>query len=320
MGTIAKPLLLTTSSVAELLQVSPSTVKRWCEEGSLESRRTPGGHRRITLSDALDTARARGISTFLDYFHPWESNVWLALTDVATHQEYARLHNLALAWLARGETELMGRLWVEVARRPEISFSEFLDRGIQGFMSLVGREWLKGRLAIGEEHMATQTIFESFIHLRPGWLDPRPSMDVGEPPPVAVVGAMEGDQHELGAMAIRVLLEREGWRVYYLGGNVPVEELAKVQRAHGASLVCISFSPNRRLPDLRRAVRVLGGTYRPDLPYSLVLGGGMEPFSEHQIPDGPFESCTVSRSAGDFLDWLKRRSGTEAPNRSWRVA
>ena len=67
-------LLLTSSKVADLLGVHPSTVKRWCDDGTLESRRTGGGHRRIRLNDALDTARVQGITTFLE--KRWRS-VWI---------------------------------------------------------------------------------------------------------------------------------------------------------------------------------------------------------------------------------------------------
>ena len=36
------------SHVAELLGVSPDTVRRWCDEGRLKATRSAGGHRQIT--------------------------------------------------------------------------------------------------------------------------------------------------------------------------------------------------------------------------------------------------------------------------------
>jgi molybdopterin-binding protein len=41
----------TSSQVAELLGVSPDTVRRWCDEGRLDSTRTSGGHRHISGRD-----------------------------------------------------------------------------------------------------------------------------------------------------------------------------------------------------------------------------------------------------------------------------
>jgi excisionase family DNA binding protein len=42
---------LTTSELADLLQVNPSSVKKWVDDGRLIAFRTPGGHRRIRAAD-----------------------------------------------------------------------------------------------------------------------------------------------------------------------------------------------------------------------------------------------------------------------------
>jgi excisionase family DNA binding protein len=45
--------LLTSSEVGELLQVNPSSVKKWVDDGLLLAFRTPGGHRRIRAVDLV---------------------------------------------------------------------------------------------------------------------------------------------------------------------------------------------------------------------------------------------------------------------------
>ncbi len=45
--------LLTSSEVGELLQVNPSSVKKWVDDGLLVAFRTPGGHRRIRAADLV---------------------------------------------------------------------------------------------------------------------------------------------------------------------------------------------------------------------------------------------------------------------------
>jgi excisionase family DNA binding protein len=45
--------LLTSSEVGELLQVNPSSVKKWVDDGLLLAFRTPGGHRRIRAADLV---------------------------------------------------------------------------------------------------------------------------------------------------------------------------------------------------------------------------------------------------------------------------
>ena len=49
--------LLTRAEVAQLFQVSPSTVTRWAEAGMLPSVRTLGGHRRYEAKDVLELAQ-----------------------------------------------------------------------------------------------------------------------------------------------------------------------------------------------------------------------------------------------------------------------
>jgi excisionase family DNA binding protein len=51
--------LLTSHEVGALLQVNPSSINKWVNEGRLHAFRTPGGHRRI---------RARDLVKFLDAY------------------------------------------------------------------------------------------------------------------------------------------------------------------------------------------------------------------------------------------------------------
>lgn len=51
--------LIKTSDVAEFLKVSPATVKRWADSGSLPSFRTPGAHRMFKIVDVAKFALSR---------------------------------------------------------------------------------------------------------------------------------------------------------------------------------------------------------------------------------------------------------------------
>lgn len=50
--------ILTPQQVAELFGVTPQTVRDWTRTGKLRYFRTPGRHRRILLSDALQLKAA----------------------------------------------------------------------------------------------------------------------------------------------------------------------------------------------------------------------------------------------------------------------
>lgn len=50
--------LFTSHEVATLVQVSPSSVLKWIEQGKLKAYRTPGGHRRVSSDELVGFLRA----------------------------------------------------------------------------------------------------------------------------------------------------------------------------------------------------------------------------------------------------------------------
>ncbi len=59
---MAKKEFLTPTQVANLLMVSPITVRQWAQKGLLEAQTTAGGHRRFTHAAVKRFARERGVS------------------------------------------------------------------------------------------------------------------------------------------------------------------------------------------------------------------------------------------------------------------
>lgn len=314
-------LFMTTSQVAELLNVHPSTVKRWCNDGDLAVDKTGGGHRRIHLSDVLTLTRERGIPTLLENFAPYESHVWNALNEAVEEGSFERVHALALGWLDQGKIQRMAWLFREIGRHPAIPFERFADECVRGFMVRIGEMWRAGQLRSGEEHMATEMLVETLLRLRDEGEQalPSPNGNGGSPNgagddsdhlhdreggPLAVVGAMEGDRHHLASLCLRIMLERRGWHVFYMGADVPVEDFAAIQKQHRASLVCVSFAPPNTGADMQRCVRILSEFYDARHPWSLVLGGGVHPLPSPDQMTTPFEEFRILSSLADFAELL----------------
>ncbi len=53
--------LLTSHEVGELLQMDPSSIVKWVNDGLLPAYRTPGGHRRIKTTELLSFLRQHGM-------------------------------------------------------------------------------------------------------------------------------------------------------------------------------------------------------------------------------------------------------------------
>lgn len=298
-------LTLTTSEVADLLAVHASTVKRWCNDGEIVSEKTAGGHRRVHLEDALAFATDRGIPTVLSPFHPYEPHVWTALQEVRHQGSFRRLHGLAMGWVSRGQIRRLTALYDVVARDPSVPLCRFCDEGVRGLMAEVGQAWAEGRLRVAEEHMVSQAMTEVLLRLRAEHREARARNGWGDEAPVAVVGTMEGNQHHLGSLCVRLLLERLGWEVYYLGPDVPVEDFAVMQRGRDAALVCISLPPGAQAGDVSRAVRLLGDLHDPARAYTLALGGAVPQGMDPAVLEGPFTDVRCFGSCAQLREALE---------------
>ena len=119
------------------------------------------------------------------------------------------------------------------------------------------------------------------------------------------MGTLEGNQHHLGSLCIRVMLERLGWDVYYLGADVPIEDFGIIQRGREANLVCISLTPPATAGDVARSVRMLGEFYDPSHPYALALGGAVPSDINPELLQGPFTSLEIFNQCAAFRDALE---------------
>ena len=58
--------------------------------------------------------------------------------------------------------------------------------------------------------------------------------------PVAVIGVVEGDTHDIGKNLVKIMMETAGFEMHDLGRDVPAEEFVNQAEALKAQLVCIS--------------------------------------------------------------------------------
>jgi hypothetical protein len=112
-------------------------------------------------------------------------------------------------------------------------------------------------------------------------------------------------------MFVRLALEGAGWRVIYLGGNVPFGEFAGLQAEMDARLVAISFVPPTGNADALRGVSMMAAGYRPDKPYWLALGGGGLKPDALDLKRTPFLGASAHRNIEALQDWARSKLRTE---------
>jgi DNA-binding transcriptional MerR regulator len=97
----------------------------------------------------------------------------------------------------------------------------------------VGELWLDGKVSVATEHFASSFVRSRLANLFHG----SPHNPYG---PLVLVGCAPEEFHELGAMFLAVFLRRAGFRVVYLGQNVPLDSLLGMISAMKPEAVCVS--------------------------------------------------------------------------------
>ncbi len=98
----------------------------------------------------------------------------------------------------------------------------------------LGDMWHEGIIRVANEHLATGVI-RSFL----ARLIERNKPD--DNAPIIISATPRGQDHELGAMIVGVTAAPLGWKVIYLGPNLPVEEIAAVADSLEAKVVALSI-------------------------------------------------------------------------------
>jgi methanogenic corrinoid protein MtbC1 len=77
--------------------------------------------------------------------------------------------------------------------------------------------------------------------------------------PTLVATTVAGEPHELGAMMAAVVAAVAGWRVIYLGPNLPGDEIARVAKESRAAVTALSIVNPQPTKSLRQEFEALRG-------------------------------------------------------------
>ncbi len=206
----------TSAEVARFFRVGVSSVKRWTDDGELESIRTPGGHRRYTLVSVHRFASLRSLPT--DHLPPIEeADRLIEIPPPADISLYDAL--------TRGDAAAVRRL-ITPRENSLSKRAAFLDRVVGEAMREIGERWSSGDIGVDVEHRASHMIVEALDRLRP-------STQPGAR--LALLGCPPGELHDVPLRLVRLMFEWAGWRTEFAGASLPWPSAqAAVQRAKPA--------------------------------------------------------------------------------------
>lgn len=150
----------------------------------------------------------------------------------------------------------------------------------QPAMHEIGQLWEANQLTVAQEHLAT-AITQSVMAQLYAHLPPSP------PNHLTMVATCIGSElHELGIRMVADLFELEGWDVYYLGANVPTEDVVSMVNERRADLLAISVTLNTHVPYARELIQAVRAS--PIGSHIKIMVGG-QPINR---------SPTISRAIG----------------------
>jgi methanogenic corrinoid protein MtbC1 len=170
--------------------------------------------------------------------------------------------NAAIAASKKYDSDLLRRLLLQARR--QLGQRGMLHQVICPLIVQIGESWQHGNLRPSHEHIATAVIRELL-------LTPVPGSQVATHAPELVVATPAGELHELGAMIVAATARDLGWRVTYMGPNLPVEEIAACALARQATAVALSVVYPEGCPVIQEKLRRMRELLPPAM--ALIVGG-----------------------------------------------
>lgn len=233
--------------VAQALQVSESSVKRWCDRGVIRTDRTLGGHRRIPLEHLLEflesTNRrivdpsAIGMSAdrerARDEFLEMTSSEGVPSNEVSMNLSSIR-QTFEKALIAGDEQQCRKAIGAWYAIHG--GMASVADELLAPTFHAVGNLWQCGQVDVYQERRGCEICIRLIHELRR--LVPEPMSTS----PLAMGGTSDGDPYQLANQLIDIIFREAGWRTINLGSSVPMTSMTAAIRKYNPRVFWMSVT------------------------------------------------------------------------------
>jgi len=226
----------TPKQVAVALQVSESSVKRWCDRGDIRTDRTLGGHRRIPLDFLLEFLESTNRRVVIPAAIGLEKRVFDSpeRRDASVLDEAAMLQLFEASLISGDESECRKIISAWFAVHGGIA--SVADNLLSPTFRKIGQKWACGDMDVYEERHSGEICNRLIQELRR--LLPEPQGFA----PLAMGGTSSGDPYTLPNQLVEMVFREFGWRTMGLGVNLPFSSLLSAARKHMPRLFWLSVS------------------------------------------------------------------------------
>lgn len=145
-----------------------------------------------------------------------------------------------------------------------INIDDIYEKSIKKAMYEIGELWEYGKISVATEHLAS-AIVEVELNKIYSRTSPVKSSDK-----TVVIACTENEFHQIGIKMVSDIFEMFGWNTYFLGSNVPANELIDFIKNTDPDLVALSQSIYFNLLKLETILELLNKEF-PDL--KILVGG-----------------------------------------------
>jgi methanogenic corrinoid protein MtbC1 len=145
-----------------------------------------------------------------------------------------------------------------------VGLNGFLESVAAPLLVRIGEGWQAGRLAPSHEHLATAIVHRVITGALQTVAAPSDAASL-------VVATPAGERHEMGALLVAATAAAEGWRVTYLGADLPAADIVDAAVRTNARMVALSVMFVADSSALIDEVRLIRGELPASIP---VLVGG----------------------------------------------
>jgi DNA-binding transcriptional MerR regulator/methylmalonyl-CoA mutase cobalamin-binding subunit len=142
----------------------------------------------------------------------------------------------------------------------------------------VGDRWHRGEFAISQERLVSSTIRRHLGLVLDTYDRSARGRDI-------VFATLPGERHELGLLMAAIVCASRGFKVHYLGPDLPAPDIAQFARQVGASIVGLSVVLQDQLGELPRQLHALVTELDPGAVV-WIGGGAAQSLDRDSLPPG----------------------------------
>lgn len=135
----------------------------------------------------------------------------------------------------------------------DLSLPAVLRDVVLPYLRELGARWQDGSASVAQEHFASFVIRGRLAGLARGWGNGKG--------PRAVLACPALELHDIALLVFGIVLNRQGWRINYLGTSTPIDDLMRTAEATSPDLVVLAASTPEVLEPIRPQLSALAGRF-----------------------------------------------------------